>query len=327
MNSLLRPLLPLFLAGFTYASHAGPSSGQRIGERQNFSKINLRRYISEDEKGIHADISNVSFEVQGIYLSTFERRELLIESKRDFYYQSGSDGTGDKQRLRAFNALKPDKVLWTIEEDPGSSHAVWGSSFLMLTTFNGCCGSQNGHRAYSLETGKLLFPFSFANRYGVPITLHDGPLTPANVRFLGYHDNYWPSRDKRPPILTPAGLKLAGVLTYASALAPLQQIAFYYDEKAANDPSTDPDHITVSSRDHEWTFSPSDSGYEASGWKSREMGDFNPKKTFSRLSIEISFYRQQDIIRIPLEEDRLNVEQATVHGKFVREIAPVVPYR
>jgi hypothetical protein len=161
----------------------------------------------------------------------------------------------------------------------------------------------------------------------MPVVLRTSAFEAEGFRFLAYQDNYWPCRDKRE-LKDPEGtLKLAGVISYASPNKTIQKVAVFYDEKAAGDPSDDPDSITMRYKDTQSKFTgqaEDNSPLEFDYWWRKNDPDRKTEGLGSKIysDIEAKFSFGSDSITIPIKDDRLSLKDAKV-GKIYKKLVEI----
>lgn len=231
------------------------------------------------------------------------------------------DNGGEKPKSElVVDALDPSaKKIWSLTEN-GDRFRTFQS--YLSTVSLGCCGSADSYRAYGVMNGTYLFPYSF-NKDGETLAIVNRYDDPAGIRLIGYQDNYWPSRDKRAAFDTPTieGLKLAGILTYASSEKTIQKVGIFYDEKKMMDPSQDPNSIAVVRGKNRFSFPEGSGGFTSlhlPGWKPNKESDDVPEVAFNDLTLELKF--ENDRIELPIKKDRIDVKSAKIRGKYYKKV-------
>lgn len=245
--------------------------------------------------------------------ATAVRQQTLYEITQTEERVVSAEGGKGSVKVRALDPVK-GRQRWTFTDESAHAYKIRPDYFIATTTAHGCCGAQNAHRAYSLMSGKLLFPFSFHARFGMPVVLRADAFNPRGFRFLAYHNDYWPARDKDP------GEDRGGVFTYASPLGVIDRIALSWDVKAAQDPASDPESITVTAGGKDVVFRGYEnaSEHEVSYWTEDVRKATTETQAFDGIVVTLHF-PAGEAVRLPIIQDRIQISGITTVGKYIKK--------
>ena len=316
-----RPLLAVI--GYCFLSSASFGEQKMLTQQGN----SIAKIEKLSEGGLLSSIENTTFvfddgpiETSGpVNNSKFPATRNLLFRISQKTTRSSGDEKGKSSIDIETSSVTPQSVMWRLS-DESDSYDIHSEYFLISTVSYGCCGSDNSYRAFSELTGKFLFSYSYEIKNNTPITLRSDAFNPQGFRFLAYQDNYWPTRDK-VNFLDPDGkLTLAGILTYASTLQPIQKLAIFYDAKTYGDPSSDPDRIEVTYGTKKWNFKESDSSsdYEVSYWNRDAIGSSG---IYSGLTVNL--YWGDEMVSVPIKDDTFDSSNVMVGKKIFTKVVPL----
>jgi hypothetical protein len=153
----------------------------------------------------------------------------LLDIKKDITTYENAEGVKGHLQLNLFKTVnkKFDTAVWQINEDATSWTEIYEPQ-LIVTELGGCCGAQNGARAFNTQTGKLLLSYTpliqSVGSESSPFVL-EVPNTPLR-RLVGVL-SLDSTRDFPPELQArdSAGYQTVAVVKYANLSGILQKFA------------------------------------------------------------------------------------------------------
>lgn len=300
MKTVLHLIVSLALAPLTAAQ------AQSVYQDQGRSSVSIKKNADGQSE---ITTTNVSFEVARLYSSETPETYLL---KKTVTEKTVENAEGSQARLvveaRTSGRGDFDRLAWKLNEE--AHDGSFDGQDLYVTWLNGCCASASAYRAYHIRTGQLISTYdgNQGNPEGAlmtPFTVEVPNVSPELKRFIGVLSSD-AARDFESAERN--GQTKLATLTYASLDGILQTVDVY---------GTLPEGWGVSTSSELVDFSGRSEGYanRMTLWSSDGVSD--PVQAFAGFGVKLTFSAEDSQeVSIPVKNDRLNLEAATVPAGY-----------